>query len=251
MCRTAVNMLLCWIWLIVMVAMRWMYCSGCHCHRSICQTAVNMLLCWGMVHCGGGVIESSASPTQPNVFQCSATHAYANGSWAFRTTKPTGLPSHCGVAGGRGQGLVCVVSAKASCPQAPAHPKAGAKWLPDGGQGWRGGPFPAPTPSPWRACSHQQGSPGGLGRGALEGKGPQRRPQKRLDKRLEEVAKAVGGGYCRLQMPLKMALAVTGTVAGHRLGALEGGRGGGSHPSNASLGLGGGGGWGVETTPTR
>ena len=43
-------------------------------------------------------------------------------------------------------------------------------------------------------------------RDALEGKGPQRRPQRRSGRRLEEVAKAVGGGYCRLQM--------------HRLGAL-------------------------------
>ena len=32
------------------------------------------------------------------------------------------------------------------------------------------------------------------GRVALEGEGP----QKRLDRRLEEVAKAVGGGYCRI-----------------------------------------------------
>ena len=48
-----------------------------------------------------------------------------------------------------------------------------------------------------------------------------RRPQKRL----EEVVKAVGGGYCRLQIPLKPALGVRGTVAGHRLGALEGGVG--------------------------
>ena len=72
-------------------------------------------------------------------------------------------------------------------------------------------------------------------RGALEGKGPQRRPRKRLDRRLEEVAKAVGGGYCRLQMPWKPAFGVRGTVAGRRLGALEG-RGGGSSPSaNASL----------------
>ena len=38
---------------------------------------------------------------------------------------------------------------------------------------------------------------------ALEGEGPERRPQKRLDGRLEEVAKAVGRGYCRLQMPWK------------------------------------------------
>ena len=57
-------------------------------------------------------------------------------------------------------------------------------------------------------------------RDALEGKGPHRRPQRRLDRRLEEVAKAVGSGYCRLQMLLKLALAVRGTVAGHRLGAL-------------------------------
>ena len=34
----------------------------------------------------------------------------------------------------------------------------------------------------------------GMDRGALEGKGPQRRPQTRLDRRLEEVAEAVGGG---------------------------------------------------------
>ena len=40
---------------------------------------------------------------------------------------------------------------------------------------------------------------------AVEGKGPQMRPQQRLGRRLEEVAQAVGGGYCRLQMPLKLA----------------------------------------------
>ena len=57
-----------------------------------------------------------------------------------------------------------------------------------------------------------------VSRGALEAKGPQRR--------LEEVAKAVGGGYCRLQMPSKLAPGVRGTLAGHRLGGLEGGGGG-------------------------
>ena len=61
---------------------------------------------------------------------------------------------------------------------------------------------------------------------ASEGEGPQRRPQGRLGMRLEEVAKAVGGGYCRLQMPLRLALGVRGTVAGHRLGPLEKGGGG-------------------------
>ena len=47
-------------------------------------------------------------------------------------------------------------------------------------------------------------------------------PQKRLGRRLEDVAEAGGGGYYRLQMPLKLALAVRETVAGRRLGALEG-----------------------------
>ena len=63
---------------------------------------------------------------------------------------------------------------------------------------------------------------GGSPRDASEGKGPQRR----LGRRLEEVAKAVRGGCCRLQMPLRLALGVRGTVAGHRLGALEEGGGG-------------------------
>ena len=66
---------------------------------------------------------------------------------------------------------------------------------------------------------------------ALEGNGPQRWPQKRLDRRLEEVAKAVGGGYCRL--PLKLAIAVRETATGCRLGTLEGG--GVPRISNASL----------------
>ena len=73
-----------------------------------------------------------------------------------------------------------------------------------------------------------QGLPAGA---ALEGKGPRRRPQRRSDERLEEVAKAVGGGYCRLQMPLTLAFGVRGTAAGRWLGALEGAA---SPPSNAS-----------------
>ena len=42
----------------------------------------------------------------------------------------------------------------------------------------------------------------------------------------EAVGQAVGGGYCRLQMPLQLALAVRETVTGSELGALEGGGGG-------------------------
>ena len=59
----------------------------------------------------------------------------------------------------------------------------------------------------------------------MEGKGRRRRPRKRLGRRLEEVAEAVGGGYCGLPMSLRLALGVRRTVAGHKLGALEGGEG--------------------------
>ena len=34
--------------------------------------------------------------------------------------------------------------------------------------------------------------------------------------------KRLGGGYCRLQMPLRLDFGVRETVAGHRLGALYG-----------------------------
>ena len=68
-------------------------------------------------------------------------------------------------------------------------------------------------------------------RDALEGEGPQRRPQRRLGRRLEEVAKAVRGGYCRLQLSVtKLEPAVRETVAVHRLRALEGGGGVGTRP---------------------
>ena len=67
--------------------------------------------------------------------------------------------------------------------------------------------------TPWGMCA-EGGAAGvpwtkeGTGSMALEGKGPQQQPGKRLDRRLEEVAEAVGGGYCRLQMPLRLALGV-------------------------------------------
>ena len=74
------------------------------------------------------------------------------------------------------------------------------------------------------------GLPRPASRDALEVKGPQRGPQQRLDRRLEEVAKAVGGRCCRLQMPLRRALGVRGTVAGHRLGSWREGGGVGMTP---------------------
>ena len=78
----------------------------------------------------------------------------------------------------------------------------------DAGQAIRS-PLPAGGEGRCRTAQVQAAGRGGR-RDALEVKGPQRRPQKRLDRRLEEVAKAVGGGYCRLQVPLSMALAVSG-----------------------------------------
>ena len=46
------------------------------------------------------------------------------------------------------------------------------------------------------------------GGGCIRTEGASEVAPKRLDRRLEEVAKAVEGGYCRLQMPLKLALGV-------------------------------------------
>ena len=93
--------------------------------------------------------------------------------------------------------------------------------------GGRGGTRLVPTEIPPRRVSlrgPQESLEGGAGlpKGASEGKGPQRRPQRRLGRRLEEVAEAVGGGYCRLQMPSTLELWVRGIVAGHRLGTVEG-----------------------------
>ena len=45
----------------------------------------------------------------------------------------------------------------------------------------------------------------------------------------------VGGGYCRLQTPSKLALGVREAVAGRGPGALKRGEGGTIPPSNASL----------------
>ena len=50
------------------------------------------------------------------------------------------------------------------------------------------------------------------------------------DRRFGEVAKAVGGGSCWLQMPLSMALAITETVAAHTTLRFLEWRGGGVPP---------------------
>ena len=82
---------------------------------------------------------------------------------------------------------------------------------------------PGKSRTPVAVCPDAMPRCHGLIRDASEGKGSQRGPQRRLGRRLEGVTKAVEGGCCRLQMPLRLALGVRGTVAGHRLGALEGG----------------------------
>ena len=71
-------------------------------------------------------------------------------------------------------------------------------------------------PPPPRRGDHHLQRVGRGNRDALEAKGPQEQRQKRSDRRLQVVAKAVGGVYCRLRMPLKQGLVATGTVAGHR-----------------------------------
>ena len=83
----------------------------------------------------------------------------------------------------------------------------------------------------------------GGGQGWDASEGPQRRPQRRLDRRLEEFAKAVGGGYCRLQMPLRLELGVRETVVGR-----PGGRGGGPPLPMRPWGRGSKGGGGAPST---
>ena len=96
------------------------------------------------------------------------------------------------------------------------------------------GPVPPPLTTWMPSIPQRMHGPPGCG--AFEGKGLQRRPQKRLGRRLEEVAEAVGGGYCRLQMPLSQDLASGGQWLGVGWAPWSGG-GGHPPPSNASLAL--------------
>ena len=71
-------------------------------------------------------------------------------------------------------------------------------------------------------------------RDALEGKAPPRRPERQLDRRLEEVAEAVGGGHCWLQMP-GWHLPSGRQWLGMGWAPWGGGGGRGGTPSNVSL----------------
>ena len=72
--------------------------------------------------------------------------------------------------------------------------------------------------------------------------GPQRRPQRRLGRRLEEVAKAVGGGYCRYKRHGGWHLASGGRWLGIGQVAQCG-----LNRAVFNIGGGGGGGAGVNT----
>ena len=100
----------------------------------------------------------------------------------------------------------------------------------------------APPPPPW-GCGGRggrgetEGQRRTLGRQTAAGGAPPcpegcRRREGASEAVPEAVRQAVGGGcrsgwggYCRLQMALRPALGVRGTLAGRRLGALEGGGG--------------------------
>ena len=81
-----------------------------------------------------------------------------------------------------------------------------------GGRGWGGRRKMTRGDGDGQGCRRRDRASEGGPRGGSTG------GWRRLPKRL-------GGGYCRLHMPLRLALGVRGTVAGHRLGALEGGGG--------------------------
>ena len=94
---------------------------------------------------------------------------------------------------------------------------------------------------PWRALgwpgpgrtqqSTAQQHRWGDGQGCIRRKGTSE-PQRRSGRRLEEVAKAVEGGYCRLQMPLSLARDSGWAEAG----ALEAGGGGGGGAGQGGVG---------------
>ena len=106
---------------------------------------------------------------------------------------PVGMKIKAGPGGGGGCALGALCRQNAQCG--------------GGGGGGR-------TVAPREESSENARAPPPLPRVVLEGEGPQRRSQQRFGRQLEAVAKAVGGGCCRLQMPLSLALAVRKTALG-------------------------------------
>ena len=174
---------------------------------------------------------------------CDGAPAFDRHSWQMRCVRGATTPSRSGrrlplVAhrGPRAPGTHTTPTDHQHAPLPPPSPGPHT-------QGWRdpplaraGGGLGAVIPPAGLGTGHGRQlvprvPPPPPPRVALDRKGPQRQRQKRFGRRWEEVAKAIGGGYCRLQMLLRLALGVRETVAGHRLAALEGG---GVPPSNAS-----------------
>ena len=62
-----------------------------------------------------------------------------------------------------------------------------------------------------------------MGQGCIRREGTAEAAPEAVRQAVEGGCQSGWGGYCRLKMPLKLALGVRETVAGHRLGALEGG----------------------------
>ena len=102
---------------------------------------------------------------------------------------------------------VCLIQAQVLSTLPPNHWPSAPQPLSHRGQRSLHYPVPSPAAHP-PTCTPRTKflvvCVWGVGRGALEGKGPQRRPPKRVDGRLEEVANAVGSSYCRLQMSLNV-----------------------------------------------
>ena len=73
------------------------------------------------------------------------------------------------------------------------------------------------------AAGHRLGAleGGGGGQGGFRRDGTSEAAPEAVRSAVGGGSKAVRGGFCQLQMPVKLAVAVRETVAGHRLGALE------------------------------
>ena len=61
----------------------------------------------------------------------------------------------------------------------------------------------------------------GVRQGCIRREGASEAAPEAMRQAVEGGCQSGWGGYCRLQMPLRLALGVRGTVAGHRLGALD------------------------------
>ena len=163
-------------------------------------------------------------PADKNV----ADRPFARRTLVYQSRRPGA--SGTGSLGGNATAAPCSVRAPPS--GVPLASGAGARKLPSDTRRLRNGNGRG-FQSLWGLRSMT--TPGGGGPlSRCEGGGECIRSEGTSEAAPEAVRQAVGGGYGRLQVPLRLAVAVRETVAGHRLGALKGG--GGPPPRcNASL----------------